>query len=312
MRALVTGANGFVGRYLQRHLRAAGHDVIAAGRAQERSDVILELHDQASIEHAIASEKPEVVFHLAAQTFVPSAYEDPVDTYETNVMGTVRLLKTLTEYRKSERRDVRMIYVSSAQVYGRGNSLHGALGEDVPVAPVEPYSASKAAAEFASLAAHHAFGLDVIIARAFNHIGPGQDPHFVVPSFARQLALIVRGGAEALIEVGNLEAERDFLDVRDVVEAYITLAERGTSGAAYNVCSGVPLKVKSILRMLIMEANVPVEVREDPEKMRSIDVPQFYGDNRKLRALGWTPKISIEQSVREIYADELRAVAAHA
>lgn len=312
MRALVTGANGFVGRYLQNHLRAAGHEVVAAGRAFEKSDVVLELRDEATIRRALEAAEPQLVFHLAAQTFVPAAYEDPLDTYETNVMGTVRLLHAMKEYRDKNARDVRMVYVSSAQVYGRGNTLHGALAEDAPVAPVEPYAASKAAAEDASLAAHHAYGLDVVIARAFNHIGSGQDSRFVVSSFARQLAMIVHGGENPLIEVGNLEAERDFLDVRDVVEAYIALAVHGASGEIYNVCSGVPLKVKSILRMLITEAHVPVEVREDPEKMRSIDVPQFYGDNRKLRGLGWTPRIPIERSLREIFQDELRAVATHA
>ncbi|MDP9019005.1 MAG: GDP-mannose 4,6-dehydratase [Candidatus Eremiobacteraeota bacterium] len=312
MRALVTGANGFVGRYLRERLAEHGYDVVSAGRQHELSDVVLELRDQAGIMQAVESAQPDVVFHLAAQTFVPSAHEDPVDTYETNVMGTARLLHALGRYRRGRNSPVKVMYVSSAQVYGRGNALHGALGEEAPLVPVEPYAASKAAAEKVCLAAQYSFGLDVVIARAFNHIGPGQDARFVVSSFAQQLAHIVRGGEQPLIEVGNLEAERDFLDVRDVVEAYITLAEHGSGGNAYNVCSGQPIKVKSILRMLILEANVPVEVREDPEKMRPIDVPQFFGDNQKLRALGWAPKISIQRSLREIYADALRTVTAPA
>ena len=299
-----------MGRYLVRHLTAHGHTVVAAARAHEAGDVVLELHDQASIAKAIEAGRPDVVFHLAAQTFVPEAFEDPIATYETNVLGTARLLQSLTDYRRTQNTNVKFLYVSSAQVYGRGNARLGALREDAPVLPVEPYAASKAASEHICQAAYHTYGVDIVIARAFNHIGPGQDSRFVVSSFAKQLAHIVRGAENPLIEVGNLEAERDFLDVRDVVEAYITLAQRGVGGATYNVCSGVPIKVKSILRMLIMEAHVPVEVREDPEKIRQIDVPQFYGDNGRLRALGWEPKISLQQSIREIYADELRAVSA--
>ena len=301
MRALVTGANGFVGRYLVNHLTAHGHVPVIAGRADEKYDVLLELHDARTIRSAVEEAAPDVVFHLGAQTFVPAAADDPTQTYETNVMGTVRLLEALVTYNRNRGRNVKMLFVSSAQVYGRGNESLGACAETAPIAPVEPYAASKAAAEHACFAAYHTFELDVVIARAFNHIGIGQDPRFVVSSFAQQLAAIAAKLEPPLLEVGNLETERDFLDVRDVVEAYIALSEHGVGGNAYNVCSGVPLKVKTILAMLIREAHVPVEVREDPEKMRPVDVPRFYGDNAKLRALGWAPIYPIEQSIREIY-----------
>lgn len=312
MRALVTGANGFVGRYLVNHLHAHGYVPISAGRTSDGCEVIFELDDPERIQAAVEAAAPDVIFHLAAQTFVPAAAENPIETYETNCLGTARLLQSVVAHNERHAKAVKVVFVSSAQVYGRGNDLHGALDESAPLAPVEPYSASKAAAEHFCLAAYHTYGLDVVVARAFNHIGIGQDPRFVVSSFANHLASIARKTAPPLLEVGNLEAERDFLDVRDVVEAYITLAERGLPGNAYNVCSGQPIKIKTILAMLIREAHVPVEVREDPEKMRPVDVPRFFGENSKLRGLGWKPLYPIEQSIREIYryaADHVSATA---
>jgi len=303
MRALVTGADGFVGKHLSRYLRDQGSDVSRAGRGPEELDIdiVLELNDSRSVEAALAQARPDVVFHLAAQTFLPAAAERPLETYETNILGTARLLAAITP-------PTRFIFVSSNQVYGYGSSSGGALTEDAPLAPVEPYAASKAAAEHLCMAAQRTFGIDCVIARAFNHIGPGQDQRFAIPSFARQLAQIAAGTQTPRLEVGNLEAERDFLDVRDVVRAYGLLAERGVTGQAYNVCSGIPRKIKDLLRMLILQARVPVEVREDPARMRPSDIPRFYGDNAKLRALGWEPQIAIEQSLREVYASWQAAI----
>lgn len=301
MRALVTGASGFVGRYLVNHLHAHGYKPVTAGREDDGCDVLLELHDGESMATALEAAEPDVIFHLAAQTFVPAAAQDPVETYETNVIGTARLIQATVAHNRRRGKRVKMVFISSAQVYGPGNDLHGALDESAPLMPVEPYSASKAAAEYCCNAAYHTYDLDVVIARAFNHIGIGQDRRFVVSSMAYQLAAIAHGIEKPLLEMGNLEAERDFLDVRDVVEAYIAVAERGLPGSAYNVCSGQPVKIKTILAMLIRQAHVPVEVREDPAKMRPVDVPRFYGNNSRLKALGWNAIYPLEQSVAEIY-----------
>lgn len=305
MRALVTGANGFVGQHLCRSLRDHGHEVIRAGHAlargsDENFDIALELNDSQSVQAVVAQSRPEVVFHLAAQTFVPAAAKHPIETYETNVLGTARVLAAI-------RPPARMVFASSAQAYGCASGDR-ALTEDAPLKPVEPYAASKAAAEHLCMAAHHTFGTNCVVARAFNHIGPGQDPRFAIASFARQLALIAAGSDSPRLDVGNLETERDYLDVRDVVAAYVLLAERGTAGEAYNVCSGIPRKIKDLLRELIMQARVPVEVREDPARTRPGEIPRSYGDNAKLRALGWEPRISIEQSLREVYESALALV----
>jgi len=294
VRALVTGAGGFAGGYLVRHLREQGHDVVGAGRAGDRCDVVLDLNDEESIRAAIEAARPEVVFHLAAQTFLPQAAQRPIETYETNIIGTAKLLGALE-------RGTRLLFTSSAQVYGAGPQDRRALREDDPLRPSEPYAASKACGEHLCMVARHTHGLDCVIARAFNHIGPGQDIRFAIASFANQLARIAAGVQSPRIDVGNLEAERDFLDVRDVVRAYAVLAERGKGGEVYNVCSGHPRKIKELLRGLIVQAGVAVEVREDAARMRQGDIPTFYGDNSKLRALGWEPRIALEQSLREVY-----------
>jgi GDP-4-dehydro-6-deoxy-D-mannose reductase len=302
VRALVTGAGGFVGKYLSRHLREQGHDVVRAGRADDADcDLTLELSDDGSVQAAVAQAHPDVVLHLAAQTFLPEAAQRPIETYETNILWTARLLGALAA-------PARLLFVSSAQVYGTTDSS-AALTEQTPLRPVEPYAASKAAGEHLCMAAYHTFGRDCVIARAFNHIGPGQDPRFAIPSFARQLAQIAAGSESPVLEVGNLESERDFLDVRDVVRAYALLAERGRAGEAYNVCSGIPRKLKDLLRTLIVQAHVPVEVREDPARLRPSEVPRIFGDNAKLRALGWEPHIDLEQSLRDIYESSRAAIA---
>jgi GDP-4-dehydro-6-deoxy-D-mannose reductase len=194
-----------------------------------------------------------------------------------------------------------LVFTSSAEVYGRQPPENIPLRETCALNPANPYAASKAAAEMLLLGEAHTFGLDVVIARAFNHIGPGQNERFVVASFAAQLAKIAAGGAPQLF-VGNLDAKRDFLDVRDVVRAYVALARDGAAGEIYNVCSGTARSIRDVLRELIIAAHVPVEVRDDPGRMRPSDVPLFVGDASKLRAAtGWEPHIAFAASIRDIY-----------
>jgi GDP-4-dehydro-6-deoxy-D-mannose reductase len=214
-------------------------------------------------------------------------------------MGTARLL----EAARLPKVPPRFVFVSSAEVYGPRAASEYPLVETLPVHPATPYAASKAAGEAFVLSAHRTYGIPAIVARSFNHIGPGQDVRFAVPSFAWQLAEIA-AGANPVLHVGNLAALRDFLDVRDVVRAYIALAERGEPGTCYNVCGGNPVEIEEILRRLISIARVAVEVREDPARMRPSDVPLFYGDNSRLRAAtGWAPRLSLGESLRDVYTD---------
>ncbi len=300
MRALVTGATGFVGHYLTAALGAQGDDVFACSGPHDTEAFPLDLSDVATIRAALDLARPDVVFHLAAQTFVPDSLESPQTTYETNVVGTANVARAIRDYSESERMP-RLLFTSSAEVYGKQPETAFPLKEATVPAPANPYAASKAAAELLLLGEAASFGLDVVIARAFNHIGPGQSDRFVVSNFAKQLAAIAHG-ADPVLYVGNLDAKRDFLDVRDVVRAYVALAVAGLAGEIYNVCSGVAYPIRDALRELIIAAHVPVEVREDPARMRPSDTPLFVGDNTKLRAAtGWEPQMSFRTTIREIY-----------
>jgi GDP-4-dehydro-6-deoxy-D-mannose reductase len=300
MRTLVTGATGFVGTYLTVALSARGDDVFACGGPHDAHAFPLDLSDVSTIRAALDLSQPDVVFHLAAQTFVPDSLTSPQATYAANVIGTANVAQAIRDYAASAQMP-RLLFTSSAEVYGKQPETAFPLKETALLSPANPYASSKAAAEMLLLGEAASFGLDVVIARAFNHIGPGQSERFVVSNFASQLAKISRGG-DPVLYVGNLDAKRDFLDVRDVVRAYISLAADGIAGEVYNVCSGSAYPIRDALRELIIAAHVPVEVRDDPARMRPSDVPLFVGDNTKLRATtGWEPQIPFRTSIREIY-----------
>jgi GDP-4-dehydro-6-deoxy-D-mannose reductase len=303
VRVLVTGADGFVGRHLLVALEAAGHEIVAAGGPEAAPPArALDLRDPDAVAALVAQSAPEGIVHLAGQAFVPDAHRAPLATLDVNAAGTARLLEAV----RRSAPEARVLVVSSAEVYGVQGPERMPLDETAPLRPANPYGASKAAAEAYALAWSRGYGLDVVVARPFNHLGPGQDPRFVAPGFARQLAAIAAGGAPRLA-VGNLEAQRDFLDVRDVVAAYLALLESGRRGEVYNICSGRAVAIREVLRLLISIAGVPVEVRDDPERMRPADLPLLVGDAAKLRAAtGWSPRIALAQSLRDVYDDARR------
>lgn len=309
MRALVTGASGFVGRYLIEALRRESAQVLACGGPHDEvpQECVIDLSDPRSLLLPIETFRPTVIFHLAAQTFVPHALRTPSETYEANVMGTARLAEAVRGYASDA--PPRILFTSSGAVYGKRDSGEYPLQENLDLRPADPYSASKAAAEVILLGEARSFGLDVVIARAFNHIGPGQSEQFVVASLAAQLAHIAAGAAPQLF-VGNLTAARDFLDVRDVVEAYISLARCGERGEIYNVCSGRAITIRDVLRELIAIARVAVEVREDPARLRAAETPLSVGSSKKLEArTGWKPQIPLLRSLRDIYDAARHAIA---
>ncbi|MBC5798997.1 MAG: GDP-mannose 4,6-dehydratase [Candidatus Eremiobacteraeota bacterium] len=309
MHALVTGGNGFVGRYLNAELRARGYETFVAGHRRDGSDVDapLDLADADNVRSIVEAAHADVVFHLAAQAFVPASIAQPLDTYDTNVMGTARLVEALRKLPQA--RFPKLLFVSSAEVYGVHEPSDMPLREHAALRPATPYGASKVAGEAVALASARSYGLPVIVTRAFNHIGPGQSDRFVVARFAKRLADIAAGGDPAF-PVGNLEPRRDFLDVRDVVRAYVDLAERGREGEVYNVCSGTPTKIADVLRTLVTIARVGVEIREDAALLRPADAPLLYGDNAKLvAATGWKPAHALPRSLRDIYEAACEKVA---
>ncbi|HVA36715.1 MAG TPA: SDR family NAD(P)-dependent oxidoreductase [Candidatus Dormibacteraeota bacterium] len=317
MRALITGAGGFVGRYLAEELTARGAAVTATGdhaappawcaAMPTLTWSQLDVRDADAVERATAAAAPDAIFHLAAQSFVPESLARPRETFEVNALGTLALCQGVARLRARGFEPLVLI-TSSAEVYGAVAAGEVPVDERRAANPANPYAASKAAQEAVALAAWHAWGVRCVIARAFNHIGPGQSPRFVVPSFARRLAEIAAGGDPVLM-VGNLESRRDFTDVRDVVRAYALLAERGRPGEIYNVCSGHAYAIKDILRELILLARVGVEVREDPARLRPSDTPILLGSNAKLRAAtGWEPAYRLERTLEDVYAYERSCV----
>ncbi len=311
MRALVTGASGFVGKHLVEALRREGAQVFACGGPHDDADDgEIDLADRQTLDGALAAARPDVVFHLAAQTFVPESLASPLQTYEVNALGTARVAEAVRLYDAGPK--PRIVFAGSAEVYGVRESSEYPLRETLDPRPQNPYGASKAAAEAILLGESHAFGLDVVIARVFNTIGPSQSERFVIASFAAQLARIAAGGSPRLF-VGNLQPARDFLDVRDVVRAYTALARDGERGEIYNVCSGAAVSVRDVLRELINIARVPVEVREDPARVRAAENPLSVGDPAKMRArTRWVPEISLVQSLRDVYAATRERLAAEA
>jgi GDP-4-dehydro-6-deoxy-D-mannose reductase len=219
-------------------------------------------------------------------------------------MGTVRLLAAL---RRCAPGGVRVLLVSSAEVYGAVPEAEQPISESRALCPASPYAASKAAAEMAALQAGAEGRIAVVIARSFNHTGPGQDLRFALPGFARQLAEIRAGRGDAVLRVGNLDVWRDFLDVRDVVNAYLRLAERGVNQRAYNVCSGEAVRLGTLVERLVEYSGTGARVEVDAERFRPVDIPLLRGDSTRLRALGWKPRIPLDETLHDLLASEVPA-----
>jgi GDP-4-dehydro-6-deoxy-D-mannose reductase len=306
VRVLVTGARGFVGHHLTTALRARGHDVFESDRTVHENALPVDVTDPLAVRAAFDIARPDAVAHLAAQAFVPASIEDPEGTLAINARGTLCVLEGARAAAEDGNRP-RVLVVSSADVYGAQPRETYPLRETAPQQPRNPYAASKVAAEALALAYTRSYDVDAVVTRAFNHIGRGQDERFAVAAFAADIARAA-AGIDPVVLVGNLDASRDFLDVRDVCDAYILLLEGGGSaGEIYNVCSGVATPMRELLRRLIEIARVPVEVREDAARMRATDIPLSVGDPTKLRqATGWTARIPLTTALRDVYDDARR------
>ncbi len=257
-----------------------------------------DLLDAESVEQAVSDWSPDVIFHLAAQSSAARSFQDPAGTMRTNVMGTLNLLEAVRRNQKA-----RIVLTGSAEEYGKRDSCEMPLLENSLLEPVSPYAASKAAQNILAMQYHRAFGIEVVATRSFSHTGPGQTTVFVLPSFARQCAEIKTGLREPVLRTGNLEVARDFLDVRDVVEAYLLLAEKGTPGATYNVCSGSALALTDAVEQLTAMTGVKVSVEPDPERFRPADVPVLTGDNgRLIEDCGWSAAIGRGKMLSDLFA----------
>jgi len=299
MRALVTGVEGFVGRHLAASLVGKGVEVSGTYFEEEGLPGLPEtlklfpcdIRDYDRLASVLRTVGPASIYHLAAQSSAKLSFEKPRVTFEVNAVGTLNLLDAARKAGVGPK----ILLVSSCEVYGERDSPSE---EDSPLNPLSPYGSSKASAELIAHQYHRHFNLRIVVARPFNHTGPGQSSVFALPSFAKQIAEIERGVREPYLVVGNLEARRDFLDVRDVVTAYHLLIERGKDGEVYNVASGRPYSIKEVLDILLRLSKKTVEVRVDEERLRPRDAPFLSGKPDKLRkATGFRPRIPLEETL---------------
>lgn len=311
MRVLITGAGGFVGSRLAAALRREGHDVtgtvFGGGRPTpggERAEQTrgehapyLDVRDAEMVDALVESVRPEWAFHLAAQSSAGLSWREPALTYGVNVTGTHLVLDALR--RLTPR--CRVLVTATSDEYGRVDPALCPLDEAAPLRPLSPYAASKVAQEWVARTFFEAFGLEVVITRAFMHIGPGQPPSFATADWARQIALAEAGLGAPVVEVGDLGLAREFGDVRDVVRAYRLVLERGVPGEPYNVATGHARPLGDALDVLIGLARVEMQVRVQSNKIRPADPPLLAGSAAKLERLaGWRPEHRLEETLAEV------------
>lgn len=301
-KGLVIGAAGFVGKYLINEMVSNGIEAYATKLPHETLENVpatvldLDIMDQEAIVSLLFEVRPDYIFHLAAQSSVGLAWKKPGLTVDVNIKGSLNVMDAIRElYYKP-----RVLMIGSGEEYGHILPGETPIGETNLLRPGNIYAATKACQNMIGSIYAKAYDMELIMVRAFNHIGPGQTSMFVVSDFCRQVAEIEKGQREPVMRVGNLAARRDFTDVRDVVKAYVGLVQAGEAGETYNVGSGNAQEIRSILDMVISMSEIPIRVEIDPNKLRPVDVPIIEADITKINRLtGWKPEIPLEQTVRE-------------
>jgi GDP-4-dehydro-6-deoxy-D-mannose reductase len=292
MRALVTGASGFAGKWLCEHLSSSGDEVL---------EPTFDVTDHAAVAASFAELQPDAVYHLAGQANVGASWADPFTTFQVNAAGTLHVVQAALKLSTMPR----VLVIGSAEVYGTVGAEDLPVTESRPVRPTSPYAASKAAAEAVAIQAHLGSGLPVMVARSFNHIGPGQSDTFVVSALAKRVVVARRNG-QTFIPVGNLSPKRDFTDVRDVMRAYRLIVTSGIPGTVYNVCSGVSISVGEVAELLVAldaatENKEPLVLQVDPALQRPVDVPELLGDPSLLQThTGWVRSLSVSDTLSEV------------
>jgi GDP-4-dehydro-6-deoxy-D-mannose reductase len=304
---LITGITGFAGGHLALELQNNGDEVYGVARDEGqglshlprpvKSVQLLDISDPAVVRRVLEEIKPEAIYHLAAQAFVPTAWKDPWATMENNIRPQLNILTTINDLKLS----CRLLVVASNEVYGKVQPDELPVNENAPFRPDNPYGVSKVAQDLLAYQYYLSHNVPVIRVRAFNHIGPRQSPMFVASSLAKQIAEIEAGHLPPVVHVGNLTAQRDFTDVKDVMHAYALLMLKGQAGEAYNVGSGVAHSIQELLDILLSLSLMDIRVEQDETRLRPTDNPVIYADNRKLKAAtGWGPTIAFLDSVQRV------------
>ena len=306
MRCLITGINGFAGTHLAEYLLRKNASISGTfyppntrldipGAGNKIKVFPCDLASDKQIPGVIKETRPEYIFHLAAQSFVPKSWRQPGETFNINVQGTLHLLQSVKKYAPK----ATVLFIGSGEEYGPPSSGQP-LTEDHPLAPQNPYATSKACAGLLSAQLGHYYNIAIIRTRSFPHLGPGQSADFVASGFCHQVALIEQGKQQPQIKVGNLNSRRDFTDVRDIARAYFLLITRGIPGEVYNIASDRALFIKEILHKIIVLSDKQIEVVTDPARLRPQDPSIICGNSQKLYKLtGWHPEIPIDQTLRE-------------
>ncbi|MBL8026291.1 MAG: GDP-mannose 4,6-dehydratase [Fibrobacteres bacterium] len=295
MTILITGAGGFVGRYATAYFKEKYPDDKILEADIRGTDLAINLLDKDKVRALIKEEKPSKILHLAGKSSVGLSLKEPMETFEANIGSFLNIMEAV----RLENLTPKVVLVSSSDVYGVTKTQANARLETDCINPGSPYAASKAALELIGRQYYTHFGIKTIIARPFNHTGPGHPDVFVLPSFAKQLTTIRKTNGDPVLYTGNIEVERDFLDVRDVVRAYYMLFEKGKSGETYNICSGGALPIRWMLEEMISLCGIHVEVRNDASLSRKNDMPILVGSNEKLKQdTGWQPEIPISETLK--------------
>jgi GDP-4-dehydro-6-deoxy-D-mannose reductase len=310
MRVLITGISGFVGGHLAEHL-LEHTDWHLVGVARDQGSLVsalrdcveiacVDLMDQSAVQHLVEDTQPDVVFHLAAQAHVPTSFKDPAATLTTNLLAQLHLFESVRVCKL----DPIVLVVGTGEEYGAVQPDDLPIDEDTPLRPVNPYAVSKVAQDMLAYQYFASHQLKTIRMRPFNHIGPRQGDGYAPTAFAHQIARIEAGLQPPVVKVGNLQAQRDFTDVRDIVQAYRLAVEHGQPGAVYNLGCGRPVAIQTILDILLSLSQAQIEVECDPERMRPADVPIIACDATRFRQrTGWQPQIPLQQTLHDVLRD---------
>ncbi len=314
MKILITGINGFVGVHLSQLLLNRKDRIYGLFRNFNKRKqfqkkrgihwIDCDILNEKKLRRTIQNIRPKIIFHLAAQSSGALSFKQPGETFKANVLGSIHLLESVRRAGFS----CKILLPGSSEVYGKVQLKEGErIREDDQLSPVNPYGVSKWEVEKLGELYGRLYGLQIYRTRSFNHIGPGQSTQFSIPNFCRQVALIKNGKLNAELRVGNLNVWRDFLDVRDVVRAYVRIIEKGKAGEIYNVCSGKSYWLKEILKSLIDLAGVKVKIIQDRALLRPVDIPVMRGDPRKLeRHTGWRPGLELKTTLKDILKEWLK------
>jgi GDP-4-dehydro-6-deoxy-D-mannose reductase len=306
-KVLITGINGFVGPYLALELQKSGHSIFGlsrSGKSELKNDVVIvagDLLQKDGLFKLLTDVKPDVIFHLAAQSKPGYSFKEPEETFDSNVKGTLNLLESVRGLQnQNEGYKVRIMMAGTSEEYGLVKKVDLPLYETSPFNPINPYAISKLACYYLSMMYVRSYGFDIVYMVPFSHTGPGQKLGFIVPDVCKQIVEIERGTKDAILSTGDLSVYRDYTDVRDMVRGYVSLMEKGERGERYNLCTGKGIQIEQVVEILLSYSTKKIEHRIDASRIRPSEMPVLFGSSEKIFELtGWKAEIPLEQTLTD-------------